>query len=744
MQSATTGTLIDTIRNVQQLGATITVNGEGQLVIDFGTTQAPATMVDALREHREELVRLYAFTRPDYQPPAPKAQAAHQAEPLPEWMTANPAQPVVVADAYTPVPKVNYRWWEPGQRCSGDAVAIDTETEALDSINDPSGPVPRMVVATATDGQAGFYLSPETIGPFLREHPDALFVFHNIGFDGPVIDACLAREGQSFWPLVDADRCADTMEMERLVSLAKWGNSRVFPSLDSLTTKYCNVQVPKDVVDADGLPVRTSFGQFIGKPVEDIPQVYMAYAAGDTSATLAVWQAQVKELTFIRERARMAYGFPGEEQLDQAWQTLGPLTIGVQVKAALLARIMGRQGICFDHARRDSVMATLHDEQAQAAQQLREEGIYVPYDPKAERLPAWEADDLPTTGPAVKTSVQRYMEAREQTLLDDGTIDEPFKRTDTGRLSMDRETRDAWLERAADPVLLGYARYERAKKWLGTYAEKMSALRAHPKWNHLLNTGRWSCTGTIALQTLPKCGSVPKEKLTLRQCITPGPGFVFVACDYSQIELVSLAAAMEFQTQYGNGLADTIRQGKDVHAAIAIELFGDRIGPVTPDERKAVKPISFGQPGAMGAKTIGRVAKNNYGLHLTEDRCREIMQAYVRIAPELEQHLAQRVDVGERIARLVGLHQGWEGWQLLKVLRGDSTSGEGRSMDADTVSHYWALAQQFAGILQGTKKNRDRLQSQLNARQPSKELHDAVKGPMETVADGLQASVVRA
>ena len=727
MQAAkeTIGNILELIRNTKELGATIEVDAAGSLVVDFGTAQAPASLVDALRAHRDELKRLYAHTRPDYKPPKP-APRAQPTDALPEWLAPAPAADV--SAAYTPVPKVVYQWWQPGLRCSGDTVAVDTETEALDTINDAAGPVPRMVLGTATDGQAGFYLSPATIGPFLREHPDSVFVFHNVAFDAEVIHDVLQARGDSFWPLVDAGRVVCTMEMERLVSLGQWGNARLFPSLDSLTQKYCGLPVVKDAVDDAGNPLRTSFGQFIGKPAEQIPQAYLDYAAGDTTATWAVWKAQQEQVAALRERACMAYGFPGEEQLAKAWQTYGPLTIGTQVKAAILARAMGRQGICFDATRQDAVMQTLRAEQAQAAEQLRGQGIFVPHDPQAEDLPAWEADELKaTTGPAVKTSVQRYMEAREQEMLDDGTITEPFQRTDTGRLSMDKETRDSWLERGADPVLLGYARYERARKWQKTYCEKMLAPRAHPKWNHLLNTGRWSCTGTIALQTLPKCGAVPSDTLTLRQCITPGSGFVFVAADYAQIELVSLAAAMQYQTQFGQGLADLIRNGADIHRTLAAELTGKPIDAVTDDERKAVKPVSFGMPGAMGPTTIARVAKNNYRLDLSEERCREIMQAYLRIAPELEQHLAQRVDVGTRVAKVVGLNQAWEGHRLLKVLKGDATTGSGDSLEPDTVAHAWTLAQRFAGIIQGTKKNRLRLIAQLEAREPSKDLHDAVK-----------------
>jgi len=715
--------LLETVRHLKTLQATVWVSGQRKLVIDFSEADVPDELMDALRAHREDLVRLYEHTAPDYIPPAPKPAGRATTPPPAHWQTQTPPPNPGTVES------VPYRWWAPGDRLPGQTIAIDTETEALGTINDPGAQAPRMVVGTATDGQAGYYLLPDTVGPFLNAHTEAKFVFHNVGFDAFVIERALSeRQAGSFWTLVDTDRVGCTLELERLLSLATVGVAETYPSLDALTRKYLGRATVKDAVDSDGDEIRTSFGKYIGRPHTDIPQVALDYASGDTTATLAVWNAQQRALDDVRAAAANAYGFPGADELEQAWQTYGPLTLHTQVKAAIVARVMGMNGICFDSSRRDEIINTLKADQADAAKRLRSLGIPVPVDPEAEAgtVPQWEIDTLPKDVPAVRTSMIRHLEQVEGTLLESGALTEPFKRTASGRICMDREQRAEWLAIGLDETISAFAAWEQARKFRATYAEKMVADRVHPKWNHLLNSGRFSCTGALALQTLPKCGPIDKERprLTLRQCITPGEGRVFVAVDFSQIELVALAAAMQFQTKYGQALADVIRAGQDVHASIAALMFGDRIGPVSKVERTAVKPISFGRPGGMGPETIQRVAKLVYGLSLELAEVQRIIDAYHQLAPELDRHLEKTVDPGTRASQFLGLNSKAEGWKILNVLSGKSL------VSPDAAARAWGLAQRFKPILQGNKKTRAMLADAIEKTEPSDGLARAVRNAL--------------
>ena len=92
------------------------------------------------------------------------------------------------------------------------------------------------------------------------------------------------------------------------------------------------------------------------------------------------------------------------------------------------------------------------------------------------------------------------------------------------------------------------------------FIKKMAQPEVHPSWRNLKVSGRFSCVGELAVQTLPKCINSPTAT-SLRQCIVPAPGHLFVIVDFAQLEVVALAAAMEHQVQYGSALADVMPAG---------------------------------------------------------------------------------------------------------------------------------------------------------------------------------------
>lgn len=64
------------------------------------------------------------------------------------------------------------------------------------------------------------------------------------------------------------------------------------------------------------------------------------------------------------------------------------------------------------------------------------------------------------------------------------------------------------------------------------------------------------------------------------------PGRKLVACDYSQIELRSMAHLSE-----DAGLLRAFAAGTDIHRATAAEVFGKTLEDVTGDERRAAKAV---------------------------------------------------------------------------------------------------------------------------------------------------------
>jgi hypothetical protein len=713
--------VLDTISTVKQHGGTICTDGQGRLVVDFGDAEVPTSLLDALRANADALKRLYRQTEPT----APAAQTGPQTAPQAR------ADAVTVAGVAVP-----FAFWEAGQTLTGSVVAIDTETELV-NLDDPAAPAPRLVIATATDGQAGFYLASDQLAPFLRDHGGAKFVFHNVVFDSFAIERAIADAGSDFdfWTLVDANRIACTLEFERLLSLALEGSPERYPSLASLAGKYLAADIEKSLVDADGDDVRTSFGKYLGKPITAIPPLALAYAAGDTVATWLVWQRQQEILNVVRASARLAYGYPGEDQLEEAWRTYGPLTLFVQVKAALACRVMTRNGVGTDVDRREIILKELARLEANAAAQLNAAGIATP-EPGSKQA---------SKAPAVQTAMLRYLADLEPKLLAEGVLSAPFKRTASNRICADKEQRADWVAQGLDQTITAFAEWSQAKKFAATYADKLTGQLIHPRWNHLLKSGRTSCTGALAMQTLPKDSATKATgQFTIRQCIVPPPGHLFVAVDYGQLELVTLATAMEHQTKFGNALANVIRDGKDVHTAIAGILFGDRIGPVSSEERKSVKPISFGRPGSMGAPSIQRMAKNAYGVTLTLEQVEEVIAAYHRLAPELDQHLAKTNCPGVKASQFLGLRGKWEGWRVLNLLKGSSMDRDGNGLPDQEVERLWSLAQRFKEIMPGNAKTRAQRIKALDDHTPSADLAKHVRNALTAETSISMTGRVRA
>lgn len=661
--------------------------------------------------------------------PPPKARAKPAAKPQPELPPAvsfeASAEPGPLRDVVTVAGNaVPFRVWQPGQLLAGDTIGIDTETEVID-LKAPGLPPPRMVLATATDGSQGFYVAPGRIGDFIKAHPRASFVLHNAPFDTEVIDQATGRS--VMLPLYDANRVADTMQMERLLELATSGDVPQFVSLAKLARKYLGVSMEKQLTDEAGADIRTGFGRYLGQPLEVIPAAARAYAAGDTVATWMVWQHQKAALRHIKAQAPLAYGFTTEEALEQAWAEYGPLSLHVQVKAAMLCKVLWRRGVLIDQARREEVQKQLRSLEESAALKLGMADIHV----------ARDGEKLPKGVPSVQTAMRRHIEAIEEQLLADGTIAAPFPRTESGKLKMDAEQQRSWVEQGFDEVVVAYAEYCRAKKYRSTYCAKMARAEVHPSWRNLKVSGRFSCVGELAVQTLPKCGNSPTE-MSLRQCIVPASGHLFVIVDFAQLEVVALAAALEHQLHYGHALGDVIRAGQDVHASIAMQMFPDRIGPVSPQERKRVKPITFGLPAGMGAAAIQRNAKASYGVELTVEQVEGIISAYKSLAPELVHHLGKTRDPGLSTMRCCGLKSKWEGWQLLRLLAGDA-SRNGEPLPAEEVERLWSAADNLKPVLPAKSATQRRHLKALEERKPSPGLAAAVRRALTPQA-GLNMS----
>jgi DNA polymerase-1 len=99
------------------------------------------------------------------------------------------------------------------------------------------------------------------------------------------------------------------------------------------------------------------------------------------------------------------------------------------------------------------------------------------------------------------------------------------------------------------------------------------------------STGRLSSTD-------PNLQNIPirtEEGRKIRQAFVPEPGYQFVSLDYSQIELRLLAHMANIPT-----LKEAFRQGQDIHALTASQVFGIPLENLDPQLRRKAKAINFG------------------------------------------------------------------------------------------------------------------------------------------------------
>jgi DNA polymerase-1 len=110
--------------------------------------------------------------------------------------------------------------------------------------------------------------------------------------------------------------------------------------------------------------------------------------------------------------------------------------------------------------------------------------------------------------------------------------------------------------------------------------------RVHTSFNQTVAaTGRLS-SSEPNLQNIP----VRREQgQQIRQAFLPEKGWQLLSADYSQIELRLLAHFCNDET-----LRQAFREDRDVHAAVAAQIFGVAEKDVTPEQRRMAKTVNFG------------------------------------------------------------------------------------------------------------------------------------------------------
>lgn len=174
------------------------------------------------------------------------------------------------------------------------------------------------------------------------------------------------------------------------------------------------------------------------------------------------------------------------------------------------------------------------------------------------------------------------------------------------------------------------------QKLLGTYIKPFVKYGSRVHTSYLIHgtvTGRLSSSG-------PNMQNIPKEDIVRRHFKTP-PGRVFVSFDYSQAELRSLAVLSG-----DKNLIDIFKSGKDMHAAVAAEVYGKLFtreseylpdgkteNPVYNKYRRYAKTVNFGVVyGATEPTLMER-------LGITWDEAHKLVTGWFAMFPEAREFM---------------------------------------------------------------------------------------------------------
>lgn len=161
------------------------------------------------------------------------------------------------------------------------------------------------------------------------------------------------------------------------------------------------------------------------------------------------------------------------------------------------------------------------------------------------------------------------------------------------------------------PIIKEIISYREFAKLVSTYIDALPKLvdeknRLHTTFDQAgTSTGRLSSKNPN-LQNLPKKTEIGRK---IRKAFVTDKGFKLVAFDYSQIEL-RVSAILSNDPK----MKKVFNEGKDIHSAVASEVFNVAEKDVTPEMRRRAKVINFGIIYGMGINAL----KTNLGCSFEE------------------------------------------------------------------------------------------------------------------------------
>ena len=223
-------------------------------------------------------------------------------------------------------------------------------------------------------------------------------------------------------------------------------------------------------------------------------------------------------------------------------------------------------------------------------------------------------------------------------LFDKLKIVEKAKKTKTGQYVTSEEVLQQLKNK--HEIVADILEHRGLKKLIGTYIDALPKLinprtgHIHTSFNQTITaTGRLSSSDPN-LQNIPIRGEDGKE---IRKAFIPEPGCLFFSADYSQIELRVMAHLSQDPQ-----MIEVFREGKDLHAATAANIYKKPIEEVTRDERTKSKRANFGI--IYGITVFGLAER----LDIPRDEAKMLIDGYFATFPEVHDYMEKSKEIARK------------------------------------------------------------------------------------------------
>jgi hypothetical protein len=578
--------------------------------------------------------------------------------------------------------ELEYTWWA-GEQLRGTPekpLALDTETELIrpvrellegESVADvPSDPrhVPRPALGMAYDGDHLVLLHPSQFAKFVSAHRSQSICGQNVAFDFHVLLRHFDGDRGSqalLWQWGEQNRLCDTMILDMLLQLGTGVYRRgVKPNSEEAKIYPTSLGVlAKDwgVGDVDkASPYRLRFGELLGltrAEMDGHPEAagFYDYALGDVVATFRIYQKQRAAAVALMRKAGWSPN-PKQKTYEirpDALAKFGPLSEYIQVKGSIALAELSRTPLRIDLDRRREAEAASRTRYAAALEKMlaREPGLVKRFKVKA------KAGVLKTT----KATVLPQFDQKKLTevLVAEAAALNATPPVSDGKLRRVSVSTKAWA-RFADrsPFVASWVELEKEGMRL-QFLRAVDAPEVYSRYDLLKLNGRTSAgkhernrkmlLPSVNVQQMPRDDAV----LSVRGLFQPPEGKLWYSCDYSYVELRTLAAVCK--ARYGwSKLAEaidehTLRGGVDPHQRTAAMLLD-----LSPEEflrldkakqkkfRQSSKAVNFGYPGGLGIRTFIVYAKTQYDADFTPTEAKAAKAKWMELYPEMKLHLEDR------------------------------------------------------------------------------------------------------